>query len=110
MLRATGTRPGNPCVPLPLCYNSVLFTSLLFRAPSAQRSLPRIVLQAELALEIILHETLPTHETLGAPAQCFDSSEALKSTVRAGAHPRSYIDPKTLPRWSRATCTYLCAF
>ncbi len=78
--------------------------SLLSRAPSAQRSLPRLVLQAELALEIT------PHETLGAPAQCFDSSEALKSTVRAGAHPRSYIDPKTLPRWSRATCTYLCAF
>ncbi|KAK9843659.1 hypothetical protein WJX81_001353 [Elliptochloris bilobata] len=38
---------------------------------------------------------------------CFDMSEALKSTQRAGAHPRTCIDPASLPRWSRATCTYM---
>lgn len=42
-------------------------------------------------------------------AQCFDMSEALKSTQRAGAHLPIRIDPAKLPRWSRATCTYMCA-
>jgi len=41
--------------------------------------------------------------------QCFDMSEALNWTQRAGAHPPSRFSPASLPRWPRATCTYMRA-
>jgi hypothetical protein len=45
----------------------------------------------------------------GCRGQCFDMSEALNWTQRAGAHPPSRFSPASLPRWSRATCTYMRA-
>ncbi|KAK9813168.1 hypothetical protein WJX72_010058 [[Myrmecia] bisecta] len=46
------------------------------------------------------------HHPLAGTGSCFDTSDALNSTVRAGAHPSIHISKAELPVWSKATCSF----